>query len=82
MYVLYDETAGKESEFSIDVVSLRNIKVLYIQYIREKGSAPVISLVVGASLLVWSFSLSLSLSRSILSQQQNTHRTQPRYSNW
>ena len=25
MYVLYDETAGKKSEFSTDVVSLRNI---------------------------------------------------------
>ena len=28
MYVLYDETAGKESEFSIDVVSLRNITTI------------------------------------------------------
>ena len=61
MYVLYDETAGKESEFSIDVVSLRNIKVLYAQE-RTGALLLYVSLVVGASLLVWSLSLSLSLS--------------------
>ena len=35
MYVLYDETAGKESEFSIDVVSLRNIFYLLNTYNRN-----------------------------------------------